>query len=1557
MGITIRKAAIESWKVSLRIIAITLALLLITLVLTITTEGGRLALAKQAVHVYDRTSDHTLTLKGLRSPRIGQWSATQLSYTAPNGLTLTASDFEFKWRWLYAIQNRWWIDDLNTQELSVTLPESQSASNNPLAELYDQWPLMPSIRVDRLHINQLTLSRARYRDFTGELDGVAQINWGALPARFLVSLSDTNSQSDFAAELSADGMDEVRLKGSLLAKANTAWSDWLRYSLSEDAEAAWDVLLNYATDNVVSLAINELSMPWQRHLLNASGQMDYAVNKAEMTFNSLLLALDDQPAVLDGTLAALDSNLSITVDSWPLAPFLSLAGLEQSEGSASLTAQWSGGWRQPRINGNLVAQGQWQGEPIKANITSEARRSALEITEGSMSLANNTAQMTGRVDWLNQALALDVSGTLQINEIIRAFLPAFLKDVTATAAVNANIRGDMTNPTVSVEAKASGTWKNSPIQAQMKGNWANNAFQAEGVSFQTDWGSAQGTAVLKPNPLQWTTDLSVERLHSDVLGFFGVQLPIDHNLTLTGPITLTNDNTGRFLLKGLAAAEGTWQNLPITGTLDIRSLTSRRIELNPSTLMIDNAKSDLEGGIFWAQKRVDMTLNHQDLPLSLLPAWFKKWPALLETFDGTATGNTRLYGPWTRPAIATDSQLNGQWFGEPLSLTLKTNPNTNTVWGIETLELQWLEATWNYSGQFRPYELGLSGDINLTDLSSDYIPLLSTSFTAKERRLPDTLNAQLNGDFSIEGTLSNPMLSGSANVQGFLESAALSVSVDINTLTPQQIDIEQANGQWAKGYWALSGDYRFADTTANIEVSTKTPDAAHLKPWLLLATRHQSTRDAINSWEGSLFGELQFDNRTDDWLIKGNLSSQGELLSQPYDVSWIGDGRLQQALQHELKANWGDSQYDLSLTSRNQQLEGALTLANIQLHQLQPFVPQVPEHIDGRIDGELFIAGSLSQPNLNGQFISQGVIGQGGEHPFNASVDMASNQGQWDIQQASFEIENAIDMVIQGNGQGLSGQLSMLGHLPETQYWLTNSEIGPGEAFFNLDINGDFKAPELNGDFSWLGTQWPITLNTDISTVQASYIINARLESDQMTRMAIGLKTPKSPLAEILDTPAQTPIKGTFFADIDLALLDPLFIDQPDQQIRGDMSADLQLNGTLNQPQLSGLVEFRNSVFEHTRLGTRLNDINLKLIGTDNQLNVTGSATDGSTGKVDLNGTITFANDTPPTAAHDIDLNVSLTSAQLLNQATLGATFSGDLYMTGAYHDIEITGALNVTPLTIQTESFLLDGVPQLNINTPTSTPSNTEAPTRYLPQGELNIRLFAENRANLYGQGINAELAGQVIVTDDLYEPTVQGQFNIVRGTYTGFGKVFQLSQGSVQVQNNQLVLDITGDYDRADLNVSVRISGTQEQLNLTLSSGTTADQDELLAQLLFGRVVEELDVFQAIQLASVINRLRTGDSGLDFVGATRENLELDALSVETETDEEGNLLLNVSAGKYINDFLYLEVEQGVGEEQEFRGSLQYQLLPKTYIELYTQGRFGEFDKNGIELNWSQDY
>jgi autotransporter translocation and assembly factor TamB len=210
------------------------------------------------------------------------------------------------------------------------------------------------------------------------------------------------------------------------------------------------------------------------------------------------------------------------------------------------------------------------------------------------------------------------------------------------------------------------------------------------------------------------------------------------------------------------------------------------------------------------------------------------------------------------------------------------------------------------------------------------------------------------------------------------------------------------------------------------------------------------------------------------------------------------------------------------------------------------------------------------------------------------------------------------------------------------------------------------------------------------------------------------------------------------------------------------------------------------------------------------------------------------------------------------------------------------------------------------------------------------------------------------VDITGELADPQVGGRFQVIRGNYTAFSKNFIIERGNIQLQGSQVLLDILAVYEGPDLTVNLNIQGSQERLELNLTSTPALANDELLARLLFGRSIAEMSALQAVQLAAALNSLRNPTGGLDVFGTTRDALGLDTLTVGSGTNEEGESGVNVSAGKYLSDRIYLEVESGVGAEEGVEGSLQFQLTPRINAELYTRGQFGA---GGVELNWKNDY
>jgi autotransporter translocation and assembly factor TamB len=1568
MAIQLRAVAAKTWRSVLRISLLLLLTTVIILAMVIGTEGGRIGLVRQGLSAWQVFSGQRIELTGLRSPGLGQWKIGRiLVEDLPSTPRIELSDVDLQWQWRYAIQNRWWFKSLSIDSVRVDLGEPKQSGGENFSSIYEVWPNIPAIRLERLHVNQLRVTRPRYPDFKGELNGQAEINWGAIPARFLVSMSDAQSDSQYALQLSADAIDQFRLQGSLLAQPESDWARWINWELSEPAQANWNVKVDYSQPGFLAVDVDDWALPWKSHILKAQGQLLYDIENIKISFLPMSLTLDDQPASLEGWIEARDSELFVSLDDWTLSPFAQILDQPNLNGRVSINASWLGGWQQPRLDGRFQANGQWNEHFYGLSMTSVAGLSSLNITEGQLSLANNQFDLEGNLDWVTNEIDVDVIGTVQTDPLFRDPMPDALSELQAELTIAGRVTGNYADPLVSLTVKGGGRWRDDPIKLAASARWSGGELNLSDLYVYSQPLQLKGTLNADTASGVWQGQFDIVEWRSDILSRLNIQFPVPFTGSGYGNINLNGQGTD-IGMSGDIAVQGLWQQWPVNAQIKLADISNSELRLGASSIRLDQSETTLQGSVNWSSKQIDLTLEHQDWPLASLPPWFGFWPEIMSTLDGDLTGKTRVHGLWNRPAIDTDSKFIGSWFEEPITLSLVTRADSANQWQVPVLQAQWLEGQWRYQGQFKPYDLELNGQAGLENIHVKYIPLLSREFTGSERSLPDAMDLAIDATVDLRGKLTSPALSGDVAFQGFVGDDPLDMTANIGYLDTSYVDIVQAQGTWANGQWVLDGlyDWRLNQWAMNIETDTK--DTRYLVPWLQLALNQNTEMDWLNHWTGNLQGRMQLDNRTKDWLIDGDLSSSGLLYDDDYSINWRGTGRLNQALNHQISSSWGSAEVTASLISDTKTVDGRITSQWLSFEQMRFLSPQVPDYLAGLVNADIGIQGDWSNPSFQAQIASTGQFEFETPHRFNANIDVSGNANSWSINQSVLEIPNALQLALSGEGEGLAGQLLLEGILPDTRYWIANDEIGPGESAFKLDIDGDFLNPNLNGQWEWRAQTWPITLKSNLSTLDEQYRLETTLRSNQQTRMSASMLLGQTPWLGLLQSWRSTPFELNSEFNTPMSVLDPFFADQPDIAISGDVSGRLNLSGTLISPNWQGDILWSSGTFEHAAYGSLLSDVNFMLSGVGRQLNINGKANDGAQGRIALTGGIDFTPQEAQPLAHNMSLSIEAENAHLLNQAQMDAALSGTLDLNGSYHDTTISGQLSVSPLTMQSDTFLWDGAPQLNIVNPNNQGQNaTLTRPTYWPDGQWDVSLLANNRVNLYGQGISAELAGELELSDNLYQPVVAGRFDIVRGTYSGLGQIFTLTNGSVQIQNNQLVLDIQGegtaqlrkDGTLESIPVVLRITGNQDALNLALSSSSAEyqDQDELLALLLFGKIVSELDFIQAIQLANVVNKLRTANSGFDIIGETRDSFNLDALVIDTQSNEEGNLTFNVSAGKYINDFLYLEVEQGVGAERDIRGSLQYQVTPNTNVELFTQSESGELESNGIELNWSWDY
>jgi translocation and assembly module TamB len=221
-----------------------------------------------------------------------------------------------------------------------------------------------------------------------------------------------------------------------------------------------------------------------------------------------------------------------------------------------------------------------------------------------------------------------------------------------------------------------------------------------------------------------------------------------------------------------------------------------------------------------------------------------------------------------------------------------------------------------------------------------------------------------------------------------------------------------------------------------------------------------------------------------------------------------------------------------------------------------------------------------------------------------------------------------------------------------------------------------------------------------------------------------------------------------------------------------------------------------------------------------------------------------------------------------------------------------------------------------------------------------------------LTGRGLTSEWKGNLSVEGDTDAPVVTGDLSLVRGHADFLGKRFQLGRGVITFYGAvppAAQLDVLAEARAKDITAQLELTGPLKNPNVKLSSDPELPTDEILARLLFGRSLTDITPFQAVQLALAANTL-AGGGGFDLMGRTKKILLVDQLELKNLEGDKNEVA--ISAGKYVSENVYLEVEKGLGPKSG-KASLEWEATPNIGIET----EIGENADAGIGINWKWNY
>jgi translocation and assembly module TamB len=368
------------------------------------------------------------------------------------------------------------------------------------------------------------------------------------------------------------------------------------------------------------------------------------------------------------------------------------------------------------------------------------------------------------------------------------------------------------------------------------------------------------------------------------------------------------------------------------------------------------------------------------------------------------------------------------------------------------------------------------------------------------------------------------------------------------------------------------------------------------------------------------------------------------------------------------------------------------------------------------------------------------------------------------------------------------------------------------------------------------------------------------------------------------------------------------------QELTGPVAIGADVSGSLEHPQLRGVVLGRNLDYQNAKYGTHITGVNLdgRFNGARLELTSFTGATAGD-GRVEASGyaELSAANGWP------IDLTIRLRDAQLAQSDQLGARLSGTLRITNARQ----TGGVVSGDLTVDTARYQLTHRATIDtaelsgvhwkgqrVSTPEQA-ANRAPPSRW----RLDVRVRAPNRITVNGMGLDSEWRADLHIVGDTSRPLIVGDVRTVRGYYSFGGRRLTLDDTSVIHFNGanppDPTLDLKASATVNSVTVTLNVGGTATHPEIRFTSSPTLPDDEVLSLLLFGGSTAQLSPLQALQLAASLNALRGGAGGLGALDKLSRATGLENLRLQTTNAQTGQGGVGVGAGRYITSNIYVDV------------------------------------------------
>lgn len=441
---------------------------------------------------------------------------------------------------------------------------------------------------------------------------------------------------------------------------------------------------------------------------------------------------------------------------------------------------------------------------------------------------------------------------------------------------------------------------------------------------------------------------------------------------------------------------------------------------------------------------------------------------------------------------------------------------------------------------------------------------------------------------------------------------------------------------------------------------------------------------------------------------------------------------------------------------------------------------------------------------------------------------------------------------------------------------------------------------QVNAPIQFEGGHLKLTLQDGVLDTETALILSAQDRISARATSHLNEQWLSHPESQIIEAQLQATLQQ-------LSLLE-LVSEQLERPI-GRFYANLQLNGPLAAPRLSGEAELMMKSCQIPRLGLTLSDIKLVAHSDNNgRLTLTAAARSGK-GTLSGDGWLEAQEESGWHSALNIkgdQFEIShipeaqiAVSPQLQLQAQPGQlSLNGELRLDESLivpHDISLAKGSSADVIVVRPAGEVI-------------------VPPRW--QVNSDIRLLAANTIRLKGMGFDGRLGGNLRLIDEPGKPPrARGELHLVAGArYRAFGQNLEAEHGRLLYADSPLdnpTLDIRAIRRIGDIVAGVHVEGSARQPRLTLFSRPVMDQAEILAYLTLGRPLARASAGDGQTMVQAANT--AGLAGGDYlVGLVGSRFGLDEARIESNNDSGAPWLV---LGRYLSPRLYIRYGVGLVE------------------------------------------